>query len=284
MEVFFESNKEAISFCERLFREHQQIELNWKTDEKWGNHLKFPDELPLPKNELLDVIAGTMVDVFMTHRLGTMIKRIIKDYYYYTEQEEIERIHDLTDWIVTGEDEDSKRLRNNKNQHVFLKSLFIANLKESFEFHFDSIMNFRLKSFKDQLISYVGLAIDEFKREEDHQAFIDTLRAYVIKKDPDIPVIHILQGSTFTFFKQNGKRLTNIDLRILMKNEPLYIVGLHDNEFNLAPLIAMAPEKLKIYGDDPSEPKTLTVINVFQEKVDFEPISNFPFPYYLNHE
>jgi putative sporulation protein YtxC len=282
VEVFFESNKEVISFCERLFREHQQIELNWKTDEKWGNHLKFPDELP--KNELVDIIAGTMADVFMTHRLGTMIKRIIKEYYYYSEQEEIERIHDLTHWIITGEDEESKRLRNNKNQHVFLKSLFIDSLKESFEFHFDSIVNFRLKPFKDQLISYVGLAIDDFKREEDHQAFIDMLRAYIIKKDPGIPVIHILQGNTFTFYKQNGKRLTNIDLRVLMKKEPLYIVGLHDNEFNLAPLIAMAPEKLKIYGDDPSEPKTLTVINVFQEKVDFEPINNFPFPYFLNHE
>ncbi|MFC4022575.1 putative sporulation protein YtxC [Oceanobacillus longus] len=282
MEVFFESNKEVISFCEHLFRKHHQIELIWKTDEKWGNHLKFVEKQP--KNELVDMIAGTMVDVFMTHRLRTMIKRIITDYYYYSEHEEIERIHDLTHWIITGEDEESKRLRSNKDQNLILKTLFIANLKESFEFHFDSIVNFRLKQFKDQLISFVGLAIDEFKREEDHQAFIDMVRAYVIKKKPGLSVIHILQGNTFAFFKENGKRLTTIELRVLMKKEPLYIVGLHDNEFNLAPLIAMAPEKLKIYGDDPSEPKTLTVINVFQEKVDFQPISNFPFPYYLNND
>ena len=282
MEVFFESNKEVISFCEHLFRKHQKIELIWKTDEKWGNHLKFVEKLP--NNELVDMIAGTMVDVFMTHRLRTMIKRIITDYYYYSEHEEIERIHDLTHWIITGEDEESKRLRSNKDQHLILKTLFIANLKESFEFHFDSIVNFRLKHFKDQLISFVGLAIDEFKREEDHQAFLDMVREYVIKKKPGLPVIHILQGNSFAFFKENGKRLTTIELRVLMKKEPLYIVGLHDNEFNLAPLIAMAPEKLKIYGDDPSEPKTLTVINVFQEKVDFQPISNFPFPYYLNND
>ncbi|WP_249871114.1 putative sporulation protein YtxC [Oceanobacillus saliphilus] len=282
MEVFFESDKEVISFCEFLFRKHKQVELNWKTDERWGNHLKFIDQLP--KNELVDIIAGTMANVFMTHRLGTMIKRIIKDYYYYTEHEEIERIHDLTHWIITGEDDESKRLREHKNEVIFLKSLFIANLKESFEFHFDSIVNFRLKPFKDQLITYVGLAIDEFKREEDHQAFVDMLRAYVLKKQPGVPVIHILQGNSFAFFKQDGKRMSNIELRVLMKKEPLYIVGLHDNEFNLAPLIAMAPEKLKIYGDDPSEPKTLTVINVFQEKVDFEPISNFPFSYYLKND
>jgi hypothetical protein len=47
--------------------------------------------------------------------------------------------------------------------------------------------------------------------------------------------------------------------------------------------VAMAPEKIKIYGDHPSEPKTLTVINVFQERVDFEPYNNFPFAFYLNN-
>ncbi|WP_237566194.1 putative sporulation protein YtxC [Oceanobacillus massiliensis] len=282
MELFFESDKEVISFCENLFRKHKQIELNWKTDDKWGNHLKFKEQLPL--NELMDVIAGTMAEVFMEHRLGSTIRRIIKDYYYYRDHEEIDRIHDLTHWIITGDDDECRRMRQNKDQRVFLKSLFIANLKENFEFHFDSIVNFRLKPFKDQLIYFVGLAIDEFKREEDHQAFVDMLRAYVMKKEPGLPVIHILQGNTFTFYKQNGKRLSNIELRVMMKKEPLYIVGLHDNEFNLAPLIAMAPEKLKIYGDDPSEPKTLTVINVFQEKVDFEPISNFPFSNYIKND
>ncbi|MBP2077369.1 putative sporulation protein YtxC [Oceanobacillus polygoni] len=280
LEVYFESDKEVISFCEHLFRRHKQIELNWKTDDKWGNHLQFKQEVAT--KELMDAITDTMAKVFMTHRLSTMVNRIIQDYYYYTNNEEIERIHDLTYWIITGEDEESKRLRENKDHHAFLKSMFTVSLKESFVIHFDSIVNFRLKPFKDKLIYFVGLAIDEFRREEDHQAFVDMLRAYVEKKDPGLPVIHILQGSDFAFFKQNGKRMTNMELRVLMKQEPLYIVGLHDNEFNLTPLIAMAPEKLKIYGDDPSEPKTLTVINVFQEKVDFEPISNFPFTYNLN--
>lgn len=282
VEVFFESDKEVTSFCEHLFHKHKQLELSWKADDKWGNHLQFSEKLPI--HELLDAIADTMVVVYMTQRLGVTIRQIIKEYYYYTEQEEIERIHDLTHWIITGEDGDSKRLRDNKDQQAFLKSLFVANLKESYAFHFDSIVNFRLKAFKEQLVYYIGLAIDEFKREEDHQAFVDMVREYVVKKETGLPVIHILQGNSFAFFTENGKRMTTMDLRVLMKKEPLYIVGLHDNEFNLSPLIAMAPEKLKIYGDDPSEPKTLTVINVFQEKVEFEPISNFPFPSYLKND
>lgn len=280
LEVYFESDKEVISFCEQLFRYNKKIELHWKTHEDWGNHIQFEEKLP--KNEFIEVIAKSMVDVFITHRLGAMIKSIIEDYYYYTNTDELERIMDLTHWIFAGEDDDSLSVRNDKDPKQLMQSLFIANIKNTATVHYDSIVNFRLKVFKDQLIHYVGLAIDEFKREEDHQAFVNMLREYIAKKEPSFNVIHILQGSSFSFFKQNGKRFSKMELRMLIQKEPLYIVGLDESELNLAPLVAMAPKKIKIYGDHPSEPKTLTVINVFQEKADFEPYSNFPFPYYLN--
>ncbi|WP_375540675.1 sporulation protein YtxC [Virgibacillus saliphilus] len=88
----------------------------------------------------------------------------------------------------------------------------------------------------------------------------------------------------FTFYKHNGKQISTMELRSLMKSEPLYIVGLDEDELNLAPLVAMAPKKIKMYGDDPSEPKTLTVINVFQEKVDFKAYHHFPFQHLLKKQ
>lgn len=276
-EVFFESDKEVISFCEHLFYYNKQIELHWKTHKEWGNQLAFGENIL--KNELLDVIAKAMVHVFISHRLGVWIKTILKDYYYFKNSEEIERIHDIARWIFLGEDDDSLLIRNKKEDpsHL-LHSLFIANMKDSTSVHFDSIVKFRLKVFKDYLIHYVGLAIDEFKQEEHHQEFIHMLRDYIAKKKPGFPTVHIIQGNSFQFFKENGKRLTKVELRNVMKKEPLYILGLDEEEWNLSPLIAMAPERIKIYGDDPAEPKTLTIINIFQEKVDFEPYAQFPFP------
>lgn len=282
LEVYFESDKEVISFCEQVFRYNKQIELHWKTHEDFGNHLQF-EEL-FQSNELVETIAKSMVDVFMTHRLGGMIRHIIEDFYYYTNRDEMERILDITHWIFTGEDDDSLLVRNNKDPLQLLHSLFVSNIKNTTVIHFDSIVKFRLKVFRDQLIHYVGLAIDEFKREEDHQEFVNLLREYISKKEPSYNIIHILQGRTFSFYKQNGKKFTRLELRMLMQKEPLYIVGLDENEWNLAPLIAMAPSKIKIYGDYPSEPKTLTVINVFQEKVDFEPFNSFPFPHSIKKE
>ncbi|MEC5421971.1 putative sporulation protein YtxC [Virgibacillus sp. C22-A2] len=281
LEVYFESDKEVIHFCEMLFRYNKQIELNWKTHEDWGNHLQFRDHIP--NNDLVEAISQSMVDVFVSHRLGTMIEKVIREYYYYTNSDEIERIMELTHWIFSGEDEDSIQIRNNKDPKQVLFSLFITNIKNTTTIHFDSIVKFRLKVFKDKLIYLIGLAIDEFKREEDHQEFVNMLREYVVKKEPSFNIVHILQGSNFSFYKQNGKRFTKMELRKIMQNEPLYMVGLDSDELNLSPLVAMSPKKIKIYGDYPSEPKTLTVINIFQEKVDFQPYNKFPFPYYIDN-
>ncbi|MFD1171336.1 putative sporulation protein YtxC [Oceanobacillus picturae] len=281
LEVYFESDKEVIRFCELLFRYNKGIELHWKTNKDWGNHILFEKEIK--SNELFDAISKAMVEVFVTHRLTAMINAIIEEYYYYTNQDEMEKILELTQWIFAGEDEDSRRVRKDKDPRQLLMSLFMANLKNTPTVHYDSIVKFRLNAFKDKLVHYVGLAIDEFKREEDHQEFVYLLREYIAKKEPSFKIIHILQGAPFSFFKENGKRLSKMELHLLMQKEPLYIVGLDEDELNLAPLVAMAPEKIKIYGDHPSEPKTLTVINVFQERVDFEPYNNFPFAFYLNN-
>lgn len=277
LKFFFESDKEVIRFCEQLFRDHKEVELKWKTDDTWGNQIQL--EEMMPRKELLHVVSKAMVDVFLTFRLRKMIDDIIGDYYYYTNPIEKERIQELTQWICSGEDEDSLKIRKNRDPSDFIHSLFVANIKNSNVIHFDSLVKFCLNPFKDRLIHYVGLAIDEYKREEEHQEFVNVLRDYMTKKRPTIPLIYLLQEDPFIFFDENGRRFSNRELRKQMQSEALYIFGLDENELNLAPLIAMAPEKIKIYGADPAEPKTLTIINIFQEKVVFEDIRYFPFPY-----
>lgn len=282
MDIYFTSNKEVISFCEQLFHYNKKIELHWRTNEEWGNELKI--EYVQSDNDLVDSVVKSMVDVFVTHRLSTMIKEITEEYYYYSDLDEIEKILDLTHWLLAGEDEESVQVRNQKDDPMqLLYSLMVTNVKNTSPIHFDSIINFRLKVFKDYLIHLVGLAIDEYKREEEHQEFVNMLREYIAKKEPSYNIVHILQGNSFSFYKANGKPFSRMELRMLMQREPLYIVGLDEDELNLAPLVAMSPKKIKIYGDHPSEPKTLTVINVFQERVDFEPSHKFPFPIYLKN-
>lgn len=55
------------------------------------------------------------------------------------------------------------------------------------------------------------------------------------------------------------------------------MIGLDENEMNLAPLIALLPSNIFIYGDDSSEARTLSIINIFQERVTFCSLNKFPF-------
>lgn len=273
LDIYFESDKEVIHFCESLFRYNKQIELKWKTNKDWGNHLYFDEDNI--NNETIEAMAKAMVDVFIAFRLSNEIKKLIQDKFYYTDHDEIDEILEHTYW---GLKEEHPQINNGTRPTQLLLSLFIENITNVTDIHFDSIVKFRLNVFKKQLLEYVGLAIDEFKQEEEHQSFIEMLRTYILKKKSTFNEIHVVQGQNFSFFRSNGKRFSTLELRNLMYQEPLYIVGLDINELNLAPLVAIAPQKIYIYGDHPSEPKTLTVINVFQERVYFESLSHFPFP------
>ncbi|MDY0396949.1 putative sporulation protein YtxC [Virgibacillus halophilus] len=280
-EIYFGSNKEVISFCDYLFSHTQKMDLHWRTDEAFGNRIKVNCE---PKDEeKSDVISKSLADVFIKHRLTKMTGDLITNVFYYTNHDEMEQILELTHWIFAGEDIDSRKVRQDINPKKLLQTLFVAHIQGEESIHFDSLVQFRMQEFKEQLIQIIGLAIDEFKREEEHQAFINMLREYISNKEANYRCVHILQGNHFSFFKPDGNKFTNLELKKLMHAEPLYIVGLDAHEMNLAPLVAMAPKKIYVYGDYPSEPKTLTIINVFQEKVEFLPVQQFPFPYQLHH-
>src|SRR5699024_11635596 len=82
---------------------------------------------------------------------------------------------------------------------------------------------FRMEPFKKLITVYVGLAIDEFKREEDHQTFLNTIREYVKNRGKSHSTIHVLQGDTFTFFRNNGNHIPKRELRHIIQNEPLYL-------------------------------------------------------------
>src|SRR5690625_1673880 len=102
LEVFFESNKEVISFCEQVFHYNKRIEVHWKTNEEWGNQLII--KKCTSKNENDEAIIKSMVDVFIEYRLNKMIREVIEKKYYYSNHEEIERILSIAFGIVTGKD------------------------------------------------------------------------------------------------------------------------------------------------------------------------------------
>ncbi|WP_244856660.1 putative sporulation protein YtxC [Oceanobacillus sp. J11TS1] len=271
--MYFESDKEVAAFHNQINPYREQIRVHQQGTAMWGNKIMLDGDLT--RIELIDVISSVMASVFLEEHLSDIIIRTITDNYYFTDPEEINRIYDFSMWILFETDSDNQHLRQHVNTKKLLEQVFFLHLREHTSIHFSAILHFRLASFVEFVNECVGKAIEEFKREEDHQAFIDMLRNYIEKKDPCIDLVHIEQGDNFIFYNEKGEVISKDRLRMWMYQAPLYALGLHENEFNLSPLIAMLPARIKIYGDDPDDPKTMTVTNIFQERVEFEMKRNF---------
>lgn len=268
LEVYFESDKEVAAFRNQLNPYRKKIRVHQQANTRWGNKLCLEGDLA--GIDLINVISSAMANVFIEEHLSDIIIRKITNNYYFSDPDEINRIYDFSMWILFDSDSDNQFLREQVDTTKLLQYIFFLHLKEHTSIHFSAILHFRLAHFLDFIQECVGKAIEEFKREEDHQTFIDMLRHYIEKKDPCVDLIHIEQGENFIFYNEKGEVISKDMLRFWMYQAPLYALGLHENEFNLSPLIAMSPARIKVYGDNPADPKIMTITNIFQERVEFE--------------
>jgi putative sporulation protein YtxC len=270
--IYFRSDKELIYFCEVIFQLYQEVNVQWRKNKHWGNELRFKED-----KLSLDQMMKAFVHVFVFFRLDKIIQQIAKNDYYYSDDAEIERIGQLTKWVMTEKVIESKLFNEGGNLEAFIFTLFEEHLEEREVIHFDGLMTFCIKPLFHKLKIAVGFGIDEMKREEEHQSFIQSIREYIKLRPPKTKTLYIVEGQTFHFYKENGDPYTELELKWLMRHEPLYMIGLDDSELNIAPVITLLPEKIYLFGHYPTEAKTNTLLNLFQERVQFRPLSQFPF-------
>jgi putative sporulation protein YtxC len=255
-----------------MFNIYHEVNVQWRKSKHWGN------ELRLKKESLSsEQIMNGFVHVFIFFRLDKMIQKIAKEDYFYSEDAEIERIGQLTKWIMTEKSVVGDIFREKSNLESFILSLFNEHMDNNEVIHFDGLITFSMKPLLDVLKFAVGFGIDEMKREEEHQSFLQSILEYMKTKQPKTKVLYIVEGQSFHFYKENGERYSELELKRLMKHEPLYIIGLDEDELNIAPVITLLPEKIYLFGHQPTEAKTNTLLTLFQEKVVFLPMNQFPF-------
>lgn len=272
-EIFFENKHEAISFCDYLFQVDQTIEVKWKHQGKAGSHLIIHQEEKW-NNDLLALVQEALINVFNKHREYYWLEEIIKTDYHFKDHQEVEHIIEISRTIMNGEVEgiDPNKLIPKEE----LEKLMIAILEDQSFLHFDSFITFRMQNYKEELIEFAGIAIEEYKREQDYQFFIQSLREYISRRESICDHIRLIQGRKFTYVRDDGSVIHPKELKKIANHQPLYIFGLNDHELNIAPLLTLAPRRITLYGDDPTDPKTITVLNVFQERITFLSESQFP--------
>ncbi|WP_018931296.1 putative sporulation protein YtxC [Gracilibacillus lacisalsi] len=273
LEVYFEHDNEAEVFYQ-LAKQDNKWQATRKRTKKNLVQLHLLEDLNW--DEKKKHLAPLLSMVFIQCRETSMIQHILMKKYYFSSEEEIERITAIARSLL---EKDESVYEDRIHQHELrdtLTTIFSLQIDASF-IRFDSIVHFRLHHYIDQLTEMVGLAIDEFKREEEYQDFIHSIREFVRRKSPEEEVVHVLQGERFRIFRDNGEVYTMEDLQQVKSRFPLFIFGLEQEEWDISPLIMLAPNHIYMYGEDQAESRTHTIITIFQERCSFYPTEYFPF-------
>ncbi|MBM7555003.1 sporulation protein YtxC [Thalassobacillus pellis] len=271
---FFLSRQETISFCDFVMQQGAKFQVQWKGDNKGGNQVALSgEEWDKVEKEILIDILITIVD---KHRVPKWYEQLVRSHYYYQDPDEIGRILEICDWLNDAEQRRKLGVDLPAYRNV-MRDFFHQHVHESGVVDFSGLMPFCLQSLRPLLLDYIGSAIDEFKREEDYQLWVESIRRYVAAKPPRVKELHLLQKKQFHFYLSNGKLLTKMEIKALLRTEPVRFISGDADDHSIAPTMIYVPEKLYIYGNDPSEPKIQTIINIFQEKAIYKPLSAFPF-------
>ncbi|KGX93612.1 hypothetical protein N781_10110 [Pontibacillus halophilus JSM 076056 = DSM 19796] len=275
-EIYFEKKEEAVTLCSFLFRKNDEISIRWKSHSKQGHYLVITSPQSW-HGEWKRLLVEGLIHVFLLHREQAWLDEILLNCYYYTDDEERSHILELCQTLLCEETDLPRHELSRGKRSKILRELFSELLYQEEGFHFDSLVRFRLPSYREKLVDFVGYALDEYKREEDYQTYVENLREFVRGKGVSNQHLHIIESETLKIYNSEGGYLDSSQLRQVAYEEPLYLFGMGRDELFLSPIIAMAPHTISIYSDHLTNGTLITLLNVFQERVQIHPRKRFPF-------
>lgn len=221
------------------------------------------------------VFASYIID---TYEL-TWVRDILREMFCYEDEEEIEAIMSLFCSITEGKRDDLpnvKRLPSRKRLiedavHILLEDSF----KKELSFSFDSFLKFRMKNYRECLLTYVEMAIDEYKLEQDYQNFIDNLRSFLIRKRPLIDLIHVVYTDRPKFYDESFRMICEEQILSAMKQTAFLQHSLIEPTV-LKPLLTFAPKKIVLFTDHDITGLFYTLKNIFQERLTIRSLKEAP--------
>jgi len=230
-----------------------------------------------------DVIQPLISQVFASYIIDAYelkwVREILQEIFYYEDEKEIEAITSLFCSITEGKRADLPNAKRLPSRHKLIEDAVHILLEDSFtkelSFSFDSFLKFRIKNYRECLLTYVEMAIDEYKLEQDYQNFIDNLRSFLVRKQPLMDLIHVIYTDRPTFYDESFRRIHEDQILHVMKNASFLQHSLIEPTV-LKPLLTFAPKKIVLYTDHDITGLFYTLKNIFQERLTFRSLKEAP--------
>lgn len=202
------------------------------------------------------------------------IQRLISRYFYEDDHEQ-ELILNILDAVFLGEMACLPKVSSLPNRQDVLTSCLDGVFDSTYHLSFHSITRFRLDAYHKLLQLYLEIAIDEYKLQEEYQAFTEKLTMMIRAFRPLYHTVYVSDGdqSLQLFTDQLEKLDMNQTLRSFYPLLKQW--GIEAEPSPLLALIALAPEKVVVYSKRPAQPLLMTLSRVFGDRLSYKPPSEF---------
>ncbi|HWO75519.1 MAG TPA: putative sporulation protein YtxC [Bacillus sp. (in: firmicutes)] len=241
--------------------------------------IRYPNEV---YEDCLHLLQNSLKDFIIGYKKEKWFEKLLEQQYYYDEAEERHQILSILHSILEGEREDLELLPYIDEEEI-LEGILEEFLREQSSFFFESFETFRLKPYFEHLMNYLDVAIDEYKMEQEYQAFVHMLRDFLKGRESRYKKIFLVDYDGFQFFSEDGRQLKRTELakiidRKLVTNHPIYV-----DSVTIAPLISIAPEEVHVFTDNMEQGMVVTLKNIFEEKLTIYPLKSYPFQEQVKH-
>ena len=266
-EIIFQSKMDA-----KRFYNHLLTYLRFNSDEKTillleDRHIVQVLEDGFSK-EMFNEMKTAFYHFITTIKRDDWFRDIIKNRYFFQDEEEQQQIIEIIYSVLEGQREDlAIFLKETNKETSFIEEAVNDIFKDDVSFSFDSLLKFRLRPYLQTLEEYVELAIDEYKMEQEYQIFIQMLRDFLVNRKPKMATLHVLFDEEIVFYNEELAEIKRAELtkmidRKLLVNHPVYV-----DSVSIAPLLSIAPTSIFLYTNNSDEPLVRTIKNIFEERV-----------------
>ncbi|GGF06380.1 hypothetical protein GCM10010954_00950 [Halobacillus andaensis] len=268
--VYFSNRKEAFIFYQILFDSYSRRELKGEIKEEKSKWYVYLNENSI--SSMTD-IGQAILDILYKRKLNAWMEGVLRHRFYYDDAKEIERMIRLSTKLKADPPEGVTLPAIDQEIERFVKRKVFEHAYSDF----DELSASCLEYIYSDLLDFTGKLLDEYKLEEAHQMMVDSWRRRVKNKSSGVPLLHVKYDSEIKYYFPEGNTVGRAELLNYLGSHPDPMIQNLPEDLGILPALIYSPEELMIYSDQQGEAKLELLMNIFEEKAVWKPLSFFPF-------
>ncbi|MGM8215566.1 sporulation protein YtxC [Bacillaceae bacterium W0354] len=233
-----------------------------------GREVILSTDRMIKQTKFIELIYPFIIDLFVPR----IARQLLQQKYYY-EADEIDQIVPFVLSICSV----SKTLHSNLSFSLYERLIYYLyehQLQATIDMdHLYDELFVKEESWQE----IVGYGIEEWQFELSFQEKMYEMRQYVFQKEAQLPRIVIHLDDNISFYYEDGQIIREDVLKQYQNTSTAPPFEQYEHSFLVSTLLSIAPERIDVYASNDHMHTLYWLLNIFQEKMNLYPETQFPY-------